>query len=183
MHVHVLISPMRCCVCRCRVPGLGAHPTTHLPLSFSFDELGKLTLLSFPLSCTRYVALLPAPGHHQGPHAALAVRPSPRCTSSPSLSSFLSFPNSKLTHCNPHQTKARGFIATGAMIVRRETPLALYKGLGAVLSGIVPKMSVRFASFETYKGWLADKETGKTSLGSIFLGASTSCYACVFGGE
>ena len=60
------------------------------------------------------------------------------------------------------------------MIVRRETPLALYKGLGAVLSGIVPKMSVRFASFETYKGWLADKETGKTSLGSIFLGASSS---------
>ena len=64
------------------------------------------------------------------------------------------------------------------MIVRRETPLALYKGLGAVLSGIVPKMSVRFASFETYKGWLADKETGKTSLGSIFLGAS-SCARLV----
>ena len=58
------------------------------------------------------------------------------------------------------------------MIVRRETPLALYKGLGAVLSGIVPKMAVRFASFETYKGWLADKETGKTSLGNIFIGAS-----------
>ena len=59
-------------------------------------------------------------------------------------------------------------------IVQRETPLALYKGLGAVLSGIVPKMAIRFASFEKYKAWLADKETGKTSLGSIFLGASTS---------
>lgn len=57
------------------------------------------------------------------------------------------------------------------MIVKRETPLALYKGLGAVLSGIVPKMAIRFASFEAYKGWLADKETGKTSVGSIFLGA------------
>jgi hypothetical protein len=57
------------------------------------------------------------------------------------------------------------------MIVRRETPLALYKGLGAVLSGIVPKMAIRFASFETYKGWLADPETGKTPVGSIFLGA------------
>ncbi|KAI0300428.1 mitochondrial carrier domain-containing protein [Multifurca ochricompacta] len=66
-------------------------------------------------------------------------------------------------------TKPRGFIATGAMIVRRETPLALYKGLGAVLSGIVPKMAIRFASFETYKGWLADRETGKTSIGNIFL--------------
>jgi len=66
-------------------------------------------------------------------------------------------------------TKPRGFIGTGAMIVRRETPLALYKGLGAVLSGIVPKMGIRFASFETYKGWLADRETGKTTVGNIFL--------------
>ncbi len=69
------------------------------------------------------------------------------------------------------QTKPRGFLATGAMIVRRETPLALYKGLGAVLSGIVPKMATRFASFETYKRWLADPETGNTSVGRIFLGA------------
>ncbi|ESK97238.1 succinate:fumarate antiporter [Moniliophthora roreri MCA 2997] len=66
-------------------------------------------------------------------------------------------------------TKPRGFFATGTYIVRRETPLALYKGLGAVLSGIVPKMAIRFASFEAYKGWLADKETGKTSTGNIFL--------------
>ncbi|KAI0317405.1 mitochondrial carrier domain-containing protein [Amylostereum chailletii] len=74
-------------------------------------------------------------------------------------------------------TKARGFLATGALIMKRETPLALYKGLGAVLSGIVPKMAIRFASFETYKGMLADRETGKTSIGGIFvagLGAGTS---------
>lgn len=57
------------------------------------------------------------------------------------------------------------------MIVRRETPLALYKGLGAVLSGIVPKMAIRFASFEAYKNALADKDTGKTATGNIFLGA------------
>lgn len=56
------------------------------------------------------------------------------------------------------------------MIVRRETPLALYKGLGAVLSGIVPKMAIRFASFETYKGWLADSTTGDTKVGNIFIG-------------
>jgi len=74
-------------------------------------------------------------------------------------------------------TKARGFLATGVMIVRRETPLALYKGLGAVLSGIVPKMAIRFASFETYKRWLADPESGKTAVGNIFLaglGAGTT---------
>jgi len=67
--------------------------------------------------------------------------------------------------------------ATAGYIVRRETPLALYKGLGAVLSGIVPKMAIRFASFEAYKGWLADKSTGKTSVAGIFiagLGAGTT---------
>lgn len=68
-------------------------------------------------------------------------------------------------------TKPRGFFATGAFIVKRETPLALYKGLGAVLGGIVPKMAIRFASFEAYKGWLADEKTGKTSVSGIFLGA------------
>ncbi|KAJ3550646.1 hypothetical protein NMY22_g325 [Coprinellus aureogranulatus] len=66
-------------------------------------------------------------------------------------------------------TKPRGFLKTGAYIVKRETPLALYKGLGAVLSGIVPKMAIRFASFEAYKGLLADRETGKTSVGGIFI--------------
>lgn len=66
-------------------------------------------------------------------------------------------------------TKPRGFLATGVYIARRETPLALYKGLGAVLSGIVPKMAIRFASFETYKSLLADKTTGKTSVGNIFI--------------
>ncbi|CAK5266071.1 unnamed protein product [Mycena citricolor] len=74
-------------------------------------------------------------------------------------------------------TKARGFLATGAMIVQRETPLALYKGLGAVLSGIVPKMAIRFASFESYKSFLADRTTGKTSTAGIFLaglGAGTT---------
>lgn len=35
----------------------------------------------------------------------------------------------------------RGFIQTGVMIVQRETVLGLYKGLGAVISGIVPKVS------------------------------------------
>jgi solute carrier family 25 citrate transporter 1 len=56
------------------------------------------------------------------------------------------------------------------MIVRKETVWGLYKGLGAVVSGIVPKMAIRFASFESYKGWLADKQTGATSGQGIFLG-------------
>ena len=109
--------------------------------------------------------MLPTARHHQGAHAALQIRTCPRGMYSIFLRRTIRVGLSKA------QTKPRGFIATGAMIVRRETPLALYKGLGAVLSGIVPKMAIRFASFETYKRWLADRETGKTSIGNIFLGA------------
>lgn len=62
-----------------------------------------------------------------------------------------------------------GFFATGKQIVARETPLGLYKGLGAVIGGIVPKMGIRFASFEAYKGFLADKATGKVPTGKVFI--------------
>ena len=47
--------------------------------------------------------------------------------------------------------KRRGFVKTGMEIARKETPLGLYKGLGAVLTGIVPKMACRFTSYEQYK--------------------------------
>ncbi|RYP10721.1 hypothetical protein DL764_000511 [Monosporascus ibericus] len=57
----------------------------------------------------------------------------------------------------------RGFLKTGSEIVRKETPLGLYKGLGAVLTGIVPKMAIRFTSFEAYKQLLADPSTGVVS--------------------
>ncbi|GAA5930302.1 hypothetical protein JCM3775_004356 [Rhodotorula graminis] len=66
-------------------------------------------------------------------------------------------------------TKARGFVATAMHIVKKESPLGLYKGLGAVVTGIVPKMAIRFASFEQYKALLANKETGKTSGTAIFF--------------
>jgi len=64
--------------------------------------------------------------------------------------------------------KRLGFIGTGAQIIRRETPLGLYKGLGAVLTGIIPKMAIRFTSYEWYKQLLANKE-GKTSGQGTFL--------------
>ncbi|RDL30166.1 putative succinate-fumarate transporter [Venustampulla echinocandica] len=66
-------------------------------------------------------------------------------------------------------TKQRGFIKTGAEIVRKETALGLYKGLGAVVTGIVPKMAIRFTSFEAYKKLLANKETGRVSGQATFL--------------
>lgn len=65
--------------------------------------------------------------------------------------------------------KKRGFIKTGAEIVRKETPLGLYKGLGAVITGIVPKMAIRFTSFEAYKKLLANKETGVVSGQATFF--------------
>lgn len=64
--------------------------------------------------------------------------------------------------------KPLGFFATGRQIAARETPLGLYKGLGAVISGIVPKMAIRFASFEAYKGWLS-KPDGTLAPSSTFL--------------
>lgn len=63
----------------------------------------------------------------------------------------------------------RGFLRTGSEIVRRETPLGLYKGLGAVLTGIIPKMAIRFTSFEAYKQSLANKDTGVISGQGTFL--------------
>lgn len=57
-------------------------------------------------------------------------------------------------------------------IVKKETALGLYKGLGAVLGGIVPKMAIRFTSYEYYKTLLANKETGQVTSKATFLGKS-----------
>lgn len=64
--------------------------------------------------------------------------------------------------------KPPGFIKTGLGIAAKETPMALYKGLGAVVIGIVPKMGIRFSSYEFYKRQLADKE-GKNSTLTTFI--------------
>ncbi|KAI8971708.1 mitochondrial carrier domain-containing protein [Mycotypha africana] len=64
--------------------------------------------------------------------------------------------------------KPLGFLGVGAKIIRHESFWALYKGLGAVVSGIVPKMAIRFSSFELYKQWMADN-TGKVSTTAVFL--------------
>ncbi|KAF2875126.1 mitochondrial carrier domain-containing protein [Massariosphaeria phaeospora] len=66
--------------------------------------------------------------------------------------------------------KRRGFITTGADIVKRETALGLYKGLGAVLTGIVPKMAIRFTSYEWYKQMLADQKGAVTSKSTFLAG-------------
>ncbi|KAJ2783380.1 Mitochondrial succinate-fumarate transporter [Coemansia javaensis] len=62
----------------------------------------------------------------------------------------------------------KSFLGVGQRIVQREGVLALYKGLGAVVTGIVPKMAIRFSSFELYKSWLADG-AGKVSTLGVFV--------------
>ena len=52
----------------------------------------------------------------------------------------------------------------------RETPLALYKDFGAILSGIALELAIRFASLECSKAWLVDKETDVVSAGGFNTG-------------
>jgi len=73
----------------------------------------------------------------------------------------------------------RGFIKTGSEIIKRETALGLYKGLGAVLTGIVPKMAIRFTSYEFYKQMLADKDGIVTSKSTFLAGLSAGVTEAV----
>eukprot|EP00529_Nitzschia_sp_RCC80_P020204 CAMPEP_0113482876 /NCGR_PEP_ID=MMETSP0014_2-20120614/23145_1 /TAXON_ID=2857 /ORGANISM="Nitzschia sp." /LENGTH=425 /DNA_ID=CAMNT_0000376407 /DNA_START=264 /DNA_END=1541 /DNA_ORIENTATION=- /assembly_acc=CAM_ASM_000159 len=60
-----------------------------------------------------------------------------------------------------------GPIGTAKRIVQREGFFALYKGLTAVYTGIIPKMAIRFVSFEFYKeklGELTGRRNGSTSV-------------------
>mmetsp|Transcript_25946 Transcript_25946/g.61559 ORF Transcript_25946/g.61559 Transcript_25946/m.61559 type:complete len:414 (-) Transcript_25946:526-1767(-) len=60
-----------------------------------------------------------------------------------------------------------GPVGTAKRIVQREGFLALYKGLTAVYTGIIPKMAIRFVSFEFYKeklGELTGRKNGNTSV-------------------
>ncbi|EMF10560.1 mitochondrial uncoupling protein 2 [Sphaerulina musiva SO2202] len=75
--------------------------------------------------------------------------------------------------------KRRGFIKTGVEIARKETPLGLYKGLGAVLTGIVPKMAIRFTSYEWYKQMLADKDGKIKGSGNFLAGLAAGVTEAV----
>lgn len=48
-------------------------------------------------------------------------------------------------------TATMGPVGTARRIIEREGFLSLYKGLTAVYTGIIPKMAVRFLSFEEYR--------------------------------
>lgn len=54
--------------------------------------------------------------------------------------------------------------------IYRQAPMAFYRGLGAVLLGIVPKMAIRFTSFETYKTILKRPDKKALTSGRLILG-------------
>ena len=57
----------------------------------------------------------------------------------------------------------------GTYIVKMEGYGAWYKGLGAVVTAIVPKMAIRFSSFEYFKTIL-QTELKPLTQGKIFIG-------------
>ncbi|KAI8098847.1 mitochondrial carrier domain-containing protein [Halteromyces radiatus] len=75
--------------------------------------------------------------------------------------------------------KRLGFFGVGVKIVKNESFWALYKGLGAVVSGIVPKMAIRFSSFELYKEWLADANGKVSTTGVFFAGLAAGTTEAV----
>ncbi|KAJ9639349.1 Mitochondrial succinate-fumarate transporter [Coniosporium tulheliwenetii] len=61
-------------------------------------------------------------------------------------------------------------------------PLGLYKGLGAVMTGIIPKMAIRFTSYEWYKQALASRSgeiTGKANFLAGLAAGVTEAVAVV----
>jgi len=67
-----------------------------------------------------------------------------------------------------------GPIGTAKRIVQREGFFALYKGLTAVYTGIVPKMAIRFVSFEQYKDLLANNTPLGRSTSATFTAGLAS---------
>lgn len=68
---------------------------------------------------------------------------------------------------------------TGKEIVKKETPLGLYKGLGAVMSGMIPKMAIRFTSYEWYKQLLANGMGQVTSQATFVAGLAAGITEAV----
>ena len=68
-----------------------------------------------------------------------------------------------------------GPIGTARLIVEKDGFLALYRGLTAVYTGIIPKMAIRFFTFEQYKDMLSSyttlgRSTSATFTAGLFAG-------------
>lgn len=78
--------------------------------------------------------------------------------------------NQKRTNAIITKGARTGLFRTGYGIVKSESLSALWKGSGPVLTGIVPKMAVRFTSFETYKRLLSGQQTSTLSNTKLLAG-------------
>ena len=68
-----------------------------------------------------------------------------------------------------------GPLGTARVIVQKDGFIGLYRGLTAVYTGIVPKMALRFLTFEQYKDWLSTytslgRSTSATFTAGLFAG-------------
>ncbi|KAF2164162.1 hypothetical protein M409DRAFT_56864 [Zasmidium cellare ATCC 36951] len=64
----------------------------------------------------------------------------------------------------------KGFVATAYDIAKRENFIGFYRGLGAVTAGIIPKIGIRFASYDWYRQALVGKENmSNASMSATFI--------------
>ena len=67
------------------------------------------------------------------------------------------------------QAAKRGLVHATSELVQH-SPLAFYRGFGPVITGIIPKMGIRFASFELYKSILGRSTQEPLTDKQVFLG-------------
>lgn len=72
-----------------------------------------------------------------------------------------------------------GPLGTARRIVQREGFFALYKGLTAVWGGIIPKMAIRFVSFEQYRDWLGSVAGGPSTAVTFTAGLASGLTEAV----
>jgi solute carrier family 25 citrate transporter 1 len=64
-------------------------------------------------------------------------------------------------------------LQAASLVIRRDGPLGFYRGLGAVVLGISPKMAIRFSTFESCKAWLhpyVRSDRGRNFLAGLWAG-------------
>lgn len=75
--------------------------------------------------------------------------------------------------------KPPGFFKTGVNIAQKEGAISLYKGLGAVVIGIVPKMGIRFSTYELYRNMLKAEDGSITTRNTFIAGVGAGITEAV----
>lgn len=124
--------------------------------------------LRFKNSFSEPVSFRPTTGGFQEPglHLARELQAATPVTAAPKV------------HSNAVQAPL-GPLGTATRIVKREGFFALYKGLSAVVTGIVPKMAIRFVSFEQYQDSLSNMVGQKTAAVTFTAGLASGLTEAV----